>query len=282
MLKSVLKLAPTCAFLIFTACSVNLFTEFANQSSDEALLVDARQKIDNRDYVNALKNFPLMSTTYQTRRDVIALQASAYAGEAGLDFLNLASNLQSIGTTNLMIFLMQNFEHGSAATMLSLKTAQNLMLSISSSTAGLTNDENLELAVIALANMGTILSATVDTDSNGTVDAGVNPCLTTPIQEAAAPNDNIQEFGVSLNWVLAAVTQLSNNGVNFGPSTVTEATAACLALSGAGLGAYSFCNVTNPTSFTPAQILGLRSLLNEGSAHVGLGTCVGDILACHC
>lgn len=268
-------------FLSFTACSVNLLSSFANQQSDEALLTDATTLINQRSYSAALEKFPLMSTSYQNRRDVILLRATANAGAGGLDFLDLANDIQGIGSTSLFTFLMQSFRQGTAATMLSLKTAQTLIGTISSTTANLTNDELMASVMVNLAHMGNILSRYGDANNDGTVDA-INPCNSTDIPEAASPNDSIQEFGASLNLAIAALDQLSTNGVSFGPASATAATTACTALTAGGFGAYAFCGITNPATFTANQLLGLRSIVNESTAGVGLGTCTGDIVTCRC
>lgn len=270
------------ALILLTGCSVNLFTSYANPASDEALLVTAKQFMNAKDYTNALLQFPLMSTSMQQRRDVLATWAAAHAGNAGLDFLTLANNIKNIGTTNLMVFLMQNFEHGTLAKMNDLTAAQTMIYQISATASLRTNDENMEMVVIAMANIGTILSLYGDANSDGTVDVGFNPCLVASLPEAA-PNRQLQQIGLSINFILDAMTALSANGVSFGPGAVTAATAACTALAGAGpLATYAFCGVYDPTAFTANQILGIRSLINEKNSGVGLGVCNNDIITCHC
>lgn len=284
MMMRKIVIALLAGIVILICACTNIFTTFSNEQSDEALLVAAKTYIDQKDFNDAIPLFPQMSTAYQTRSDVIALEASAYAGRAGLDFLTLVNNLSNIGATRVFPFLLQNFDSGTASSMADFLTAQNLMLSISSGMTGLTNDQLLELVLIAFGNMGSILSRYGDPTATGAVSAGFNPC--TGIPSAAAPNDAAQEFGVSFNLAIAALTQLGTNGVNFGPSIGNVATTACGALTGVGLGAYAFCGITNAGSFTPNQILGILSLINEEQA-IGIGTCPGgvapfSIAICHC
>lgn len=274
-----------CAVVALVCACTNIFTTFSNTESDESLLVAAKQYINAQDYNDAIAQFPPMSTAYQTRHDVIALRASAYAGRAGLNFLTLVNNLQNIGATNLMLFIMQNFESGSAGKMSDMLTAQNYMISIFNIPGGPDNDELVELMVIAMGNIGVMLSKFADTNNDGVVDAGFNPCVAASLPGIVgdvSPNDVTQQIGVSLNWIATAAAQLTANGVNFGPAGLSGATAACTALTGGGFGAYAFCGVTNGGAFTANQLLGIRSLINEKSAGIGLATCNGTIIACHC
>jgi hypothetical protein len=264
---------------LFCACSVNLFQGFANTSSDEALLIDAKTLIDQKNYTKALLNFPQMSTAYQSREDVIVLQASAYAGQGGLDFLNFAYQLQNnLQGTNIFTFLFKAFENGSAAKMSSLFQAQNLILSkISSNAASLTNDENVLLAMIEFAYVGYVISRYADTNSNGIPDPGVNVCTVFP---SALATDAGPQMGAAINIAINSLTQLSNNGINLA-SSISILSTACTAIP-AG---YNFCGITDPATFAgpgPTNIMkGVLSMVKE-STIVGIGTCTGDVGICNC
>jgi hypothetical protein len=267
-----------------TACT-NIFENFANTESDQALYDSALSYNDQHDYDSALAQFSKMSPSAQSERKVLALWASAYAGRGGLDLLTFISAVQNMGTTNLFLFLMQNFESGSDQKMADLLAAQSKILQISTTVSDLTNDELMELTVIALGNMGTILSRYDDTGHDGTPDGNVCTTAFPAYGTTPAPGDAVAQFIVSLNWVLSAVTQLSTNGVDFGPSAMTAAQSVCDALTSFGGGvyaSYAFCGVTSSTAVTNNQYLGALSLINESSAGIGLATCTGDIVACKC
>lgn len=269
--------------LLSSSCT-NIYSSFSNENRDEAIVVDARTAIDNKNYDTALTDIAKLPAAYQSRRDVLALAASAYAGRGGLDFVTLAQNVLNIGTTNIFLFIMQNFDAGTSAKMADLLAAQNKMLSISTTMSALSNDELMELLVIAFGNMGTIMSKYEDPGSTGAPTAGSTcsafPAWATPLP--AAPNDAVEQFGVSLNYAIAALSQLSTNGVSFGVS-VSNVSSACATLAGIpALASYSFCGVYTASAFTQNQYKGILSLMNEKTAGIGLGTCNGDIVACAC
>ncbi len=264
---------------LFTACSVNIFDGFGDPDTDDALFYKAKAYIDETDYVNAIAQFPLMSTGYLEKREVLALRATAYAGRAGLNTLSLTKAMSTYAGTSFFIFLMQAFEGGSASTMADFLAAQNYMLRISTDMTLLTKDELALLAMISFGHMGTILSRYADTNSNGAVDAAFDSCADFP--SGAAPADSVQQFGVSLNYVMATLTQLSTLGISIGPSVATAASTACGLLVG-GLATYNFCNIYTQAGFVGNKIKGLLSLINETTAGVGIATCGGDIVACAC
>lgn len=271
--------------LVFSASAcTNIFSNFSNEQRDEAILVDVQTALDGKDYSTALTDLALLPTSYQTRRDVLAMYASAYAGRAGLDFVTLANNVKNIGTTNIFLFIMQNFDSGTTVKMADMLAAQNKMLSISTTMSSLTNDELLELAVIAIGNMGTIMSKYADPGATGSPTIASTcsafPAWATPLP--SAPSDAVEQFGVSLNYVIAALSQLTTNGVTFGISVSNVSTLCATLAATPALASYSFCGVYDASTFTQNQYKGILSLMNEKSAGIGLGTCNGDIIACAC
>ena len=261
-------------------CSSNILEPFGDTQSDEALLFNAKIKINAGDYDTALTYFPYMSDTFVTRRDVIAVKASAYAGKGGLNFLNLVNGLTNIGTTRLFVFLMQQFASGTTAKRDYCATAETLMQSIASSYTARTSDENLFLALVDLAKMGLVFSRTGDTNNNGALDGGFDACSAVSI-----PDADVREVGTAINLMRTSLSGVSGTTIGSFASSIN---AICNNVPGAITAAgYNFCvdGSGNPiftgSTFTANQLKGIRSLINENSA-VGLGSCTGDIVACMC
>src|SRR5258708_35606771 len=82
-----------CIFLLSVSC--RNFLSPSSKTSDDSLLVDAQIAMNKKDYTSALGKFKLMSAAYLLQRDVIALNASAYAGRCGLDFIGLVNKVQT-------------------------------------------------------------------------------------------------------------------------------------------------------------------------------------------
>jgi hypothetical protein len=287
MIRTIKALGFLLLIVVATACT-NLFENFSNTASDQALLDAAQAYNDQKNFDLALVEFSQMSSSYQTRRDVLALWASSYAGRAGLDFVTLAKNVKNIGSTNLMLFLMQNFDSGSASKIADMWAAQNKMLQISTTTTTMSNAELLELALISMGYMGSTISTYEDVNADGTPDnttaVGVaNHDVCSVFPSFGSSPDVISQFVVSLNWLQAAVTQLSTNGLSFGSASMTGAQAACTYLTTHGLGTYAFCGITDSTTVTGTQYKGVLSVMNEATSGIGLGhPCTGDISTCAC
>jgi hypothetical protein len=256
------------AFVILVcSCSGNLFTTFSNEVSDASLLFQAQQDVTNKNYTAALTLFPKMSTSYQKSEEVIALWGAAYAGAGGLDFLSLVNNLTSIGSTTFLTFLMQNLDAGTSAQVTDFQNSQTEMFNISTSYAGFNSNDLLELVVFAMADMGEIISSEADPTGTGSVTGGFSTC-------SGFSTAEVQEFGTSLNIAINGLTQLSADGVDFGPSLSTF-TGACSTLGTVGA-SYNFCTVAYGDTFTADQLTALEAIMGDDSI-IGIGACGGTI-----
>ncbi len=258
-------------------CSTNILESFADTQSDEALLFKAKMKINSGDYDMALTYFLSMSTTFLSRRDVLAVHASAYAGKCGLNFLDLVDGITNIGTARLFVFLMGHFQSGTSTKSDACASAETLIQNISTSYTSRTSDENLFLSLVDLAKMGVIFNGTADSDNDGSVDGGYDPCSSGSISDA-----DVRQVGTAINLLRTSIVGVS--GTSFG-AFAADINTLCDAWPG-GVAAYNFCvsggsPVFDGSLFTANQLKGIRSLMNESTV-VGLGTCTGDIVACAC
>ena len=267
------------AILFSIGCSTNILESFADTQSDEALLFRAKTKINSGDYDTALTYFTSMSAEFLTRRDVIAVRASAYAGKCGLNFLSLVNGLSNMGSTRLFVLLMQQYTGGTTTTRDACITAETLMQTISTSYASRTSDENLFLSLIDLTKMGNVFARLADANSDDALDAGFDACDGTDL-----PDADVREIGTAINLMRTSLSGVS--GTTFG-SFASSVNSICASWPGGMLASYNFCvdgsnnAIFTGSTFTANQLKGIRSLVNENSA-VGLGSCTGDITACAC
>lgn len=267
------------SIFVCIGCSTNILESFADTQSDEALLFKAKMKINSGDYDLALTYFQSMSATFLSRRDVVGVQASAYAGKCGLNFLELVDGITNIGTARLFILLMTSFQSGTTDKRDACIAAENLMQTISTSYSSRSSDENLFLALVDLSKMGVIFNRVADSNNDGTTDGGFDAC-----SAADFPDADVRQIGTAINLLRTSVNGVS--GTTFGgfASNINDV---CDNWPGGMLASYNFCidGSSNPvfdgTSFTANQLKGIRSLVNESDV-VGLGSCTGDIIACAC
>lgn len=264
------------------SCSdVNLFEEFGDKTSDDAKYFEARRLTDKGQYSAAITQYQGMSAAYLAKREVAADYASAYAGNCGLDFLNLISALEGLASSRLFPIFMQAFTGATTAHIESCISAQEIIENISASASSRTLDENLLMTFIQFAKMGRIFSITADLDSNAVVDAAYDACDNTDF-----PENEVREVGSSLVHIIASLTAVGSES-NIADGALTDISTLLNSISEV----YDFCddtpdgsgNCTNtdPSSFDANQIRAIRTFVNENDA-IGLGSCNGDFTACLC
>src|SRR3712207_1960284 len=102
-----LIIAIVLPFILGNAGCPNAMSEFANKTSDEALLYKAKQQIQTREYTTALQSIALMTSAGQATRDGKVTKATALAGRCGLDLLGLAEEIStSLGSKTLFAILL--------------------------------------------------------------------------------------------------------------------------------------------------------------------------------
>jgi hypothetical protein len=135
-----------------TGCGENIFENLADNGGIANKIESARIALDSRDYAAAIAilqeicgtNLSSPSCDAETR----ALLASAYSGHAGLDAINLI-NKASTGSITSFASFSTLLPSPTASNKSDINNAVTLLSGISSRTA----DQNLQLAVVAAADI---------------------------------------------------------------------------------------------------------------------------------
>lgn len=287
--KNILILV-VCLGLTASCDKPNVFEDFSSKDSDEALYIDAQKDIDNLDWdgaIDILEN--KLSSGFKARRDVINTRAGAYAGKCGIKFSTLVNSLKNASgsASNIFPFIMQIFS-GVSVTPSACDQAITLMQSIGA--VGVrTADENLFISVLGLARVATTLASKIDTNGDGSADAGTNVCddwvagvPLNPWTAADAPLDSwlpplaqpphfltdgeVKKIAAGLGLITENLTALGDviGGSNNLITAVDTINTACT-----GLGIT--CTATDPTAITAQVVYGFRILLDTSAQ--GFGTC---------
>lgn len=244
-----------------TSCSDNILKEFGNKDTDEALFYSATQNVDSGDYTAALADIARMSTTYAATRDVLYLQASAYAGRCGYNQMTALDNLSGI-SGNLMFYMMQQYGGATASQVTDCIAAEDALQSIGVA-ADRTNKENMFMAMLSLAKMGTILAFNADTNDDNVLDGGFDACAGGSISDLHA-----QHVGISFAEFILSFTAV---GSAIGGGSLTVLNQACTDLGTLGA-QYNICDDLNPSDYDADETLATRTIIHEGDA-LGLGSC---------
>jgi hypothetical protein len=229
----------------------NILTSVSNQTSDEALINNAENEMNQYQWTAAITTLQSLTPTSLASRPVQNLLASAYAGRGGLDVLSLAQKLQNMGSTSLFTFLMQSFTGSTMANFNDEVTAEGIMQGISVTSVGRTVDENVFMTFLELAKLGTLTAATADTDNDGIVDATFDSCTLA----ADGP-----QFVTGLANFLDS---LGGAGLTVGGSSITTIQTDCAMLGTA-------CSDYTVASVSAGDVTLILTLVGETNLGVGL------------
>lgn len=260
------------AVLLALGCNKNAFLESAKKDSDAALLFEARKQMNNSDWSGAITSIGLMTAVGRATRESKTALASAYAGRCGLNFVDFADRISNAGTTNYFPLFLSFYKAGGSVAITDCTAAEAQMLSISTTAADRTADENVFLAFAEFAKIGVILAHYADSNDDGTADAGFDPCDTNDLPTAV-----LREIGTGIT---IAVASLSATGGSVGASLASSVSSACSVLAGVNP-ALNFCSITDPSAFTANQLKAIGGIVRT-TDNPGLGTCAGDLATCVC
>ena len=115
-----------------------------------------------------------------------------------------------------------------------------------------------------MAGVGNFLNSKFDSDNDSIVDVGSDTCDTaqlTDFEVAELGSALVKIFNSSLNISDVALLEEVRGDVESG----------CNGLGGISSG-LNFCGNQDPASYTPAELRGIRSLVQEGEI-LGVGSC---------
>jgi hypothetical protein len=264
------------AFAFFTLSSCkNVFSEFSNKNTDDALIYDAVQLADARNWTAAIAKIGEMTVAGQAKRSTKLLLASLYAGRCGLDLLQFASDIEtglSNGTT-LMPVLSAAMKGAAITDADDCETGETIIQSIAALPANRSADENVTLAFIEFAKIGAVLvSSGVDVDGDGVIDTDhANTCAltTVPGGQTVSP---AQRIGAG---IMNAYGSLKASSSTIGGSAITAMDTMCATLDAAyGAG---FCTQYLPSNFGAGEddAMATLALSNE----IGFNLCGGTIFS---
>jgi hypothetical protein len=203
--------------------------------------------------------------------------ASAYAGRCGLDLLSLATKVADGTEAGSTIFtiLLGAYKGATVSNLADCVLAEQTMTGLGTGTS-LSSDENILLAFVEFAKIGTVLAQSgADADHDGVVDGSFNACTNDADNITDA---DVQQIGtgltLALDSIVASSASVAGDAVN-SMKTVCATIDTFLSTTG-------FCDQFATTDFDAMEILGLRSLLK--SSEIGLNTCGGTLGTgtCHC
>lgn len=262
-------------FSVCISCEENAFQDFDSEATDASLWFEAKQLVNARKFEEAILVLAEVSDDYKLQRENLVQYASAYAGFCGLDLIKLVNDSSTLGGATPISFFMSVFQGQTAAKITACQTAIDIIETNVSEIASDRNDEeNIAMMAIFMTLIGSGLNELFDPDNDGILSVGHNgTCSAANISDI-----NTALLGSYLSKMFAAAAELSVIDVL---SEIKDSViSGCDELSPI----MDFCSAIDPLTYTPSQIRGVRSLLQEGQIF-GMGSCTGapnSLVNCIC
>lgn len=272
--------------LVCAGCSVNILENFADKTTNEALLVDAKKLMDKGDYPGALSKIDAMTDDFEAARSITGLKAQAHAGICGLNFFDFILALKNLGSQKMLPFLITKFRSGAVTTTFDHCATAEALLKGVGVVGARSLDENLLMLLVNFAKVGQLLSFYADADQDGIATTAYNVCAIaapgTRTAGAAMPDEDARELGTGLTVAMESLAAVAGQ-IDLGAGSLDALTNAC---SNAPPG-YNFCTKTTGADFTANELLAIRSFVREGSAFgLDLNGCNGGSVtgsaSCRC
>lgn len=255
-----LVLVPFLAFL--AACSgSNLFGSFDDSTTDEALLFEAKQQLDQEDFSGAITSVESMTSAGQATNEALVVKASAFGGRCGLNFLDFVTSISESSSDPFFVILMKAMVSSTSSKGDDCIAAMDLINQISTSASSRETDQNLLMALLGLASIGSILNVSADTDDDDSVDSTFNHCST-------ISDDDMKQLIVSMSETFNALEAIGSASTLIG-SELDDLGSACDSLAAVSSD-LDFCGITDTDDVTANHILGMRGVVGSEES-IGLG-----------
>lgn len=256
---------------IITSCEQpNVLTEFSNTTSDEALYLEAKQKMNDFDWNRAISILTTeLSADYRIRTEVKETLMHAYGGKCGILALDLIASLNEATSSKMFEVSLQIFGGQSVDTSACDNSFDTLM-SISSDSTQRTSDQNLFAAILGLSKMATNIHVKFDTESSGlgdgVVDAGWDSCPDST-DPARLSDAEVKKIISGVGLIFENLTVLGSELTSGTASaSLTDALNSCESVLGVGN-----CTIVDEAAVTPEVRRFFRRMIS--SSAVGYGTC---------
>lgn len=253
--------------IMATSGCPNALMEAANKTSDDAYLFDAEMHANKNEWTEAIASVSKMTAAGRAKRETKSALGSYYAGRCGLRLLDFAQSVKNgVPATRLFPLFSHAMAGATASQFADCKTAEATLVSIGATAADRTPDENVLLAFVEFAKIGSALTSSgADANGDGTLDVGFDACST-------ISNADVEELGTGVTIAIASLQASGSTAA----TAVTDAIGnLCLAIE-ALPGMTGFCSKTSTSDFNTAPLhAALHALIK--SNELGFNSCNGPI-----
>jgi hypothetical protein len=244
------------AFLLLAGSCANVFRDFPDKNGDAYLLAKARQHLDLYEFDRAIEAVEIVRKRHPDDQDVVNLSIVSYAGRAGLRSLDLLFELTDIGDSTFFRIFAEHFPKARASDVSDMEKAVSLYEGLTDDADERDAEQNLLGLFLYMGRIGVILNHYGYDDNNAQL-ASFDAC-----DELLLPEVDNQRIMNSVPRLLETAGGLdSSNGLG---EAIQDLVSSPL------LSVFAASRDTDcPTDNVGCE--GIRSLIEEGSAGIGIG-----------
>ncbi|MCB0347469.1 MAG: hypothetical protein KDD37_01470 [Bdellovibrionales bacterium] len=255
-------------FLVgLTACK-NLYDSTADTTSDEAMLFKMERYLNDFLWDDAIDVYGELSIDTQSEREPKTLYVSALMGRCGFEFISFVNSISDDldSGSNLFPLLLSAMPDATSSKVNDCIVANTQIQEIITDHGAQTSDYNMSV-LNGLARMGILVNQSA-ADASNNLDPAFDPCDSGDMSDA-----NVRQL---VSAFARVINDIGSSSLSFLGTSLDG-----LCDPGDVLEVAGVCDATDASSVTPAQICGMRALMNESSS-IGFGTCTGDVATCAC
>lgn len=210
---NIFKTAVIAIGILSFGCGGNIFQLTAKKDTSEAIYQDARNALNKSELDVAITNLMTLSTKdpvfYLRCEKIDGIKicpredlAGAFASKCGLDFVNFVSSLAN-SSGSVFLFFMKKFQNVTVYPEFCYE-AQKVIETFGVLSGSRTSEQNLFMAILGMAKMGTYLRSAADTNQDGEVDSLYNSC-----ESASISTDYLRQVISGMGLVIDNLAAIS-------------------------------------------------------------------------
>lgn len=241
-------------------CS-NALRDFPNKSSDQYYIDQAQIYLDQHKFDEAIdKIMPVLQTQPQNQL-VVKIAVLSHAGRAGLRVLDMVLSLANMSGSTFFKTFAEHFPNADESTISDINTAVNILETFENDPAARDSELNLISMFLYFSVIGVHLNAYAY-EADNVLDSSFNSCSTVDL-----PDEQNSVIVQSTAKALEASEHISDSGdISDAMSDLFENPL----LTPFANAQETECPGVNNDENLACE--GMRSMINEGSANVGLGS----------
>lgn len=243
----------------------NLYQDISHRTSTSYLLYEAERDIDGLKFDRAIRNLDEVLSRVPTHAQALYMNSIAHSGRAGLRVLRILESAQNIGAGSLFAMLGDSLNRIDDDDMDDFKVATDYLEKLGPMPEDRNSDQNFYALFLYLGRIGAVINRFAYDSTNTLLSANFSSCHTVEAKsgpKTGLPDDAIDVIMTNIPRVIDTLERLAQQGSNIAIDVSSLQ----------ALGTFYYDPIPCSADPNDLQCLAVRTIINNGSTGVGLGT----------